>query len=164
MAIQCKSKIAEQRIKLHKRIITKMSRLGLCTSEYHIEAFKRWFLWNYFKVETSKSFDLKQIEGAIKTLRIVSKNKAVKGIKEKYSQFERDRDLVRCTNAQKKKIQAIAYYRIKLDSIQLAKYTYKTFGRRIVGFDMTIDEADQLIKRLEQWEVKLYKNGALTRV
>lgn len=147
------------RISLHQQIIRRMTRLGLCTSSYLVEAFKRWYLWSHFKVETSRALSGAKLEEAKTRLNKITKNVAIAGIKKRYPQLDSDRQVLRCTESQVAKIKAVGIYKLKITDKDLKRYIEKTIDRKVFLYDLTIAEAHHSIERLEKWEVKNYKKS-----
>jgi len=52
--------VLKARNQLHLAIVSKMKSLGFCTAPTIVESFKRWYLWDYLDVETSRSLSLLQ--------------------------------------------------------------------------------------------------------
>ena len=147
------------RIKLHQAITGKMKSIGLCTSPKVVEIFKRWYLWDYWNVETSRSLSLLQLKDAMKMLEVITQASAVSMLMAKYNAFETQREILKLTSGQKNKIIAIAKYKFELSHKDLKDYAKKRLHRdpyinQYFTMDITIDEADQLIKALEKWEIK----------
>lgn len=155
--------VIAERIHLHQAIVQKMRSLGLCTSPEIVEKFKRWFLWDFCNVETSRALSLIQLKEAKKMLIDITITIATKNILGKYQTFQSKRDILKITNGQRKKITAIAKYSFKLSANDLKTYISKRIGRepyvsKYFFLDMTIQEADTIIKALEKWEAKVLIN------
>lgn len=142
------------RIELHKQIIKRMRQLGFCTSPNLIEIFKRWYLWDYHNVETSRTLSMNGLNSAITMLNRVDRQYAIKMLLTKYSKFNGERDLLKSTSGQEKKIQAIAFFSLKFTNKSLREYAKETLKRDVYLYDITMNEAHQLIVRLEKFEKK----------
>ena len=59
----------KMRTDLHRAIVTHMNVIGLTESEEIIERFKRWYLFDYFNVETSRALSIEGLEAAKKQLK-----------------------------------------------------------------------------------------------
>lgn len=94
-------------------------------------------------------------------LDVVTHSSAASRLMAKYK-FDSQREILKLTVGQKNKIIAIAKYNFKLSHTELKNYAKKKFHRepyinQYFAMDITVDEADQLIKALEQWEIKASK-------
>ena len=68
----------KMRTDLHRAIVTHMNVIGLTESEEIIERFKRWYLFDYFNVETSRALSIEGLEAAKKQLKTVTLEEALK--------------------------------------------------------------------------------------
>ncbi len=156
--------IFKRRMDLHNAIVKRMRELKFCTAAQIVEDFKRWYLWDYHNVETSKALSLQGLNDAIDMLSSVVGKKAYEALMLKHTSYEKETMLVKATIPQSKKITAVAKHRLKLSIDSLTKYAAETLKRQVyVGRyhnpDCTIKEADYLIKRLEGWEARALKKS-----
>lgn len=142
------------RIELHHKIIYHMREIGLCDSEQVVEHFKRWYLFDHHAVETSRALSVKGLETAKKDLKNVTAAEAVEGIMRKYRAYECANELYICTQRQINKIYAIAIGSVNMDKQKMYNYFNSTLHRKVFKFNMSVAEADLVIKRLEQFEAK----------
>lgn len=149
------SAVLEYRKKLHHALIRRMMELKFCTSPDIIECFKRRYLFDCHSVETSRALDLQGLKNAIELLETVDANYMLRSIKLHYKKFDGDRNLLRCTSGQVGKIQAVGIHFLGLKKEALCEYAKSTLKREVTLYDMTVEEAHQLIKRLEEWEAKV---------
>ena len=149
------SVVLDYRKRLHRAIVKRMMELNLCTSDDRIECFKRRYLFDCHSVETSRALDLVGLKNAIELLETVDASFMIKSILLHYKKYESIRDLERCSKGQVGKIQAVGLYQIKLSKEALADYSGTTLKRAVVMYDLSIEEAHQVIKRLEEWEAKV---------
>ena len=152
-------RLSSGRINLPRDIVKRMTQLGICTSPYLIESFKRWYLWGCFQVETSKALDAEGLEIARIKLKHISRKEALIGLAKKYNQLSEDRNVLRATSAQVNKIKAIAVYKFHLNNKDIKRYVEKTIDRKVYLYDITVAEAHHTIERLEKWEKKVRKQG-----
>lgn len=153
------SDILKARNQLHLAIVSKMKNLRICTAPTIVEIFKRWYLWDYWNVETSRSLSLLQLKDAIKMLSIVTQSSAVSMLMAKYNAFSSQREILNLSGGQMKKIIAIAKYGFDLKHSELKEYISKRIDREpyvnhYFAMDITVQEADTIIKALEKWEAK----------
>ncbi len=146
--------ILDLRRTFHKKLVRKMRELEICTSEKITENFKRWYLWDFHNVETSRALNEKDLRNAIRNLDLIKKNIAVSSIITKFQGYESERDLVRATDKQVRNITAVGKYQLNLSPESLQKYIEKSLHRKVQLWEITIKEADTCIKRLEEWESK----------
>ncbi|KKP28325.1 MAG: hypothetical protein UR18_C0006G0037 [Candidatus Nomurabacteria bacterium GW2011_GWE2_31_40] len=144
----------KMRTDLHRAIVTHMNVIGLTESEEIIERFKRWYLFDYFNVETSRALSIEGLEAAKKQLKTVTLEEALKGITRKYHFYTSDKQLVRCTQGQVNKIYAVALGSLKMGKEKMFEYINTSLHREVWKFKMSMTEADTVIKRLENFEVK----------
>jgi hypothetical protein len=143
------------RMRLHNAIKATMSTIyGFCTSDALVEAFKRAYLWEYYKAETSRSMSEHDLKSAAMALTEISTEKALEMILKENPVFKSKKDVLKCTAKQICKIKAIANYRLELTKKDLITYVSKTLGREAWLFDLSISEAHHIIERLEKWEAK----------
>lgn len=147
--------ILKLRKTLHRKIVSRMRELDFCTSPKIIENFKRWYLWDFHNVETSRSLSEEQLKNAINNLQLIRKEAAVSSISVKFTGYNSDRDLLRCSDGQVKNIHAVGLYQLNMSKDSLKKYIEKTLKRDVYLWDLTTEEAHQCIKRLEEWEAKV---------
>lgn len=145
------------RIELHHRIIYHMRQIGLCDSEIVVEHFKRWYLFDYHAVETSRALSVEGLEKAKRELKNVTAAEAVEGIMRRYSTYESTKEMYACTQRQINKIYAIATGSIKMNRNKMFSYFNSSLHRKVWKFKMSIAEADLIIKRLEQFEEKVIR-------
>jgi hypothetical protein len=153
------------RIHLHQAISEKMKNLGLCTAPAIVEVFKRWYLWDFHNVETSRALSLMQLKDAMKMLITVTQTTAVNALLTKYNIFESKRDVLKLTQGQANKIIAIAKYGIKINAKELKTFATKRLDRdpyinQYFAMDITMEEANKLIQALEKWEVRTHSKKA----
>ncbi|MBU1096876.1 MAG: hypothetical protein KKB34_10380 [Bacteroidetes bacterium] len=151
--------IITKRLELHKAIVKKMRYLNICTSETIVEAFKRCYLWDYHNVETSKALSLAGLNNAITMINDIQLKPILGSMLIRYQSYENTGDLLRYSQGQKNKIIAIAKYQLKIKPEALKKYAEATLERNVYGnnyhaLDVTVNEAHQVIMRLEKWEAK----------
>ena len=147
--------VLDERNKLHLAIIKRMMELGFCTSVEIVESFKRRYLFDCHNVETSRALDLAGLRNAKDMLSSLTKEYMLKSILMHYKKYTSDRDLLRCTSGQVGRIQACGLYSLKLKKEALGDYANTTLKRDVQLYDMTVEEAHQLIKRLDEWEAKV---------
>ena len=155
MKTNVSDKLLRLRNELHLKVVEKMKELNFCASDQIVESFKRWYLWDYHNVETSRSLSEEQLHNAIKSLQTISKTNAISAIVNRYTAYESERDLLNCSDGQIRNITAIAKYKLKLSKDETKKYLEKTIHRKMFFWKLTIEEAHQCIKRLEEWEKKV---------
>lgn len=143
-----------ERINLHKAIVKRMMEMGLCTKPEIIEDFKRWYLMDFFIVETSKALSIIELRQAKDLLNTITKEQAVKMLMLKHDRYEQDRDLLRCSIGQVKKIQAVGKWKMRMSWPGLRSYIEKTLKRQVSLYEFTVSEAHLVIQRLEKWEAK----------
>jgi hypothetical protein len=136
-----------------------MRYLNICTSESIVESFKRCYLWDYHNVETSKALSLSGLNNAIAMVNDIQLKPMIGSMQIRYQSFANTGDILRCSAGQKNKIIAIAKYQLKIKPEALKKYAEATLERNVYGnnyhaLDVTVNEAHQVIMRLEKWEAK----------
>lgn len=147
--------VLDERNKLHLSIIKRMMELGFCTATEIVESFKRRYLFDCHNVETSRALDLAGLKNAKEMLGSLTKEFMLKSILMHYKKYSSDRDLLRCSSGQVGRIQACGLYSLKLQKSALEDYACTTLKRDVKLYDMTVEEAHQLIKRLDEWEAKV---------
>ena len=147
--------VLDYRKKLHREIVKKMMELKFCTSPEIIECFKRRYLFDCHNVETSRALDLAGLKNAVKMLGTLDARFMLRSILLHYKKLEHERELLRCTSGQIGKMQAVGIYQLKLKREALEDYAKTTLKREVSLYDMSIEEAHQVIKRLEEWEAKV---------
>ncbi len=157
--MQLSKEVIKKRKELHEAIQKKMRLLGLCTSEKSVEAFKRWYLWSCYNVETSRALSLEGLKNAFELLQGITYSGAMNGILKHSKVFSQQSELRKLTKGQRNKIKAIARYSLKITPVSLKKYSDKTLERDVhvteaYNMDISMTEAHFLIQRLEKWEAK----------
>jgi len=146
---------------LHKKIQGKLLRFNICTADKIVETFKRKFLWENLGVETSRSLDLEGLKKAEEELGKLTARDISNFLLYENSGYQSDSEITRCTERQIKKIDAIALYRIKMSKEKMFAYFEETLHRKVYYYNISLSEADKIIKRLEQFEYKLHRTGKL---
>ena len=146
--------LARLRRELHKKIQNKLYSLNFCTHEGIVEDFKRTFLWDNFSIETSKSLDVAGLDKVAKAVESVTTKTVINALLLRFNKYVSPSDVQRCTPKQIDKIKAIAVYRLGMSNEGMFEYFGKSVNRKTHLFNLTISEADHIIKRLERWEAK----------
>lgn len=151
---QIVGRMKKLRTELHHKIVFHLRSIGLTDSETVIEHFKRWYLFDHHGVETSRALSIDGLEKAKKELFSICTADAIKGIMRKYSSYSSEKELLICTPGQVHKIYAVALGGLKMSKPQMFNYVDTTLARKTFSFNISMIEADKVIKRLEQFEVK----------
>lgn len=153
VAEEISRKILSLRNKFHRSLVKRMRELDFCTNPEIVEAFKRWYLWDFHNVETSKALSEEGLNNAIENLKLIRKDYALRTLQIKYK-YNSERELRRCTKGQIAAIIAIGKHRLGLNDKGLKNYIESTLHKKVYLWDITIEEAHSVIKRLEEWEAK----------
>lgn len=151
------NELKKLRIRLHQTLVLHMKDIGLVTSANVIEDFKRWYLFTFWRVETSRALSELQLYEAIEHVKGVPLKEAVDGIMHKYKRYASEKELVKCTQNQINAIYAICIGSLKKTKEWMFNYIYSTLHRSGHKFNISFAEADTVIKRLEKFEAKVLR-------
>jgi hypothetical protein len=153
------SELKRLRVRFHQAMVMHMKQIGFATTDQIIEQFKRWYLFTFWRVETSRAMSEKNLNEAIEHVHSVNIGEAVDGILHKYKNYASKKELIQCTQNQVNNIYAISLHSLKKSKKWMFNYIYSTLHRKGHKFNITFAEADTVIKRLEKYEAKILRDG-----
>lgn len=142
------------RKQLHRAIANRVWNWNWIPSDENIEKVKRTFLWVEYQVETSRALDIDVLKSAMKTAKNYDREKMIAHMEKRYKDFHPNQ-FRRATLPQQGKLKRIFFFVIKLKDDAVIKYIEDTIGRKTDINNLSINEANQVIRRVEKWEARI---------
>lgn len=142
------------RKKLHRTLQHRILEWGWICTDKTLDEVKRIFLWLFYKKETSKALDLFALKEAIEEAKKLDENLVIEVLEKRNEEFQLN-NYKRNTHKQVCKLARIMRYVIGLKEDAIRDYIKETTGRRTYLSNLTVNEADAVIKRVEKWEAKI---------
>ena len=150
----------ELRKRLHKAIRSRVYNWNWIPTDENVEKVKRTFLWIEFKVETSRSLDNEALKEAIGKAKNYDREKMIEHMDKRYKDFHPNQ-FRRATLPQQGKLKRIMFYVIKMKDDAAITYIEETIGRKTDINNLSINEANQVIRRVEKWEARILTGKSL---
>lgn len=150
----------ELRKRLHRAIRSRVYNWNWSPSDEIIEKVKRTFLWVECKVETSRSLDIDKLKAAITLAKNYDREKMIEHMDKRYKDFHPNQ-FRRATLPQQNKLKRIMVYVIKMKDDAIITYIEETINRKTDINNLTINEANQVIRRVEKWEARILTGKSL---
>lgn len=148
------------RKKLHHAIRDRVWNWNWIATDENIEKVKRTFLWIEFQVETSRALAIEVLQSALKAAKNYDREKMIAHMEKRYKDFHPNQ-FRRATIPQQSKLKRIFFYVIKMKDDAAIKYIEETIGRKTDINNLTINEANSVIRRAEKWEAKILTGKSL---
>ena len=147
--------IKRLRKNLHYAITNRVHEFGWVVTDELVKDIKSFFLWFEFKVETSrdKRLDTFTLRTAIKRVKVFEKHLACAHL-EKNNPHINFNDIDLRTQRQRNKLIRLMRYVLKMSWQRQLSYIEETIKRKDTIENISITEANELIRRLEKWEAK----------
>lgn len=146
--------IKNWRKKLHYRTRETIQSFGWASRDKIVREVKNIFLWKNYKVETSRALSLEQIREATHRIKRMNKDVLVQHLVAR-DVVDNENDLLLLSSKQRNKIVRIMVYVIKLSPAAQLTYIEETVSvKEPIGL-LTVNEANEVIKRVEKWEANI---------
>lgn len=148
------------RFRLHRIIVNLVWHWNWIPTNENIEKVKRTFLWVEYQVETSRALDIDTLKTAILNAKNYNREKMIEHLNNRYKDFHPNQ-FRRATIPQQAKLKRIFFFVIKMKDDAVIKYIEETIGRKSDINNLSINEANQVIRRVEKWEAKILTGKSL---
>jgi hypothetical protein len=147
------------RKKVHFEIRKRIGKIGWLDRADITEKVKQKAIWIFFNKESLRALDIIELKEALLKIEELDENFLLMCFQEYNSATALNeraaRNYRRATEMQIKKIIKVGRYVIGMDNNGLNKYIKETTEERAKSiYQLTVNDADSVIKRLEQWETK----------
>lgn len=144
----------ELRKKLHKVIRDRLYKWNWVPSDENVEKVKRTFLWVEFMVETSRALNTEVLRSAIKLAKSYNREVMIAHMEKRYKDFSPNQ-FRRATIKQQAKLKRIFFFVIRMKDDAVIKYIEESIGRKSDINNLSIHEANYVIRRVEKWEARI---------
>lgn len=143
------------RKELHRSAFKLVWSFGWVNRENLIREVKNIFLWTAYKVETSRALSLEQLKEGIRRIRKMPRSFVLNHLVDGRNFCTGENDLLQITSQQKKKLVRIMVYVLKLSLERQLSYIEETLNNKLSIEQLTVNEANTVIRRVEKWEAKI---------